>query len=82
MDYALDIGLDRIQTRVAALAETLRARLQEMIGVTVRDLGRERCGIVTFTKQDETATAIQKRLSGRKKKYRVRPNDKMTIKYY
>ena len=47
---AIDLGLDAIAERVVGLAERLRARLVEEIpGVTVHDLGRNRCGIVTFS---------------------------------
>src|SRR5919107_767585 len=49
IDYALDIGLDAIRERDYGLAEILRTRLSEIPGVTVRDIGKERCGIVTFT---------------------------------
>jgi selenocysteine lyase/cysteine desulfurase len=49
IDYALGWGLDGVWERVAALGESLRARLGDIEGVTVRDLGAVRCGIVTFT---------------------------------
>ena len=44
---ALDIGLDRIGRRSAALGARLRTGLAEIDGVTVHDLGREQCAIVT-----------------------------------
>jgi selenocysteine lyase/cysteine desulfurase len=44
---ALDIGLDPIGRRSAALGARLRTGLAEIDGVTVHDLGRERCAIVT-----------------------------------
>ena len=47
---ALDHGLDAIAHRVQALADQLRHRLNtEVAAATVRDLGREQCGIVTFS---------------------------------
>jgi selenocysteine lyase/cysteine desulfurase len=49
IDYALDWGIDAVSERVRALADELRSRLDELPGVKVRDLGRERCGIVTFS---------------------------------
>jgi cysteine desulfurase / selenocysteine lyase len=47
--YALDLGLDAIRDRIRALADSLRDRLAAIPGVDVRDLGIERCGIVSFT---------------------------------
>ncbi|WP_437762715.1 aminotransferase class V-fold PLP-dependent enzyme [Sorangium sp. So ce281] len=61
-EYALRLGLPAIRDRVGALAERLRERLSELPGVAVRDLGERRCGIVTFTRAGEDATAIKARL--------------------
>ena len=63
IDYALGWGLDSIWQRVAALGESLRARLGDINGVTVRDLGEVRCGIVTFTVDGVEANDLKKRLS-------------------
>ncbi len=62
VDYALGWGLEAIWQRIQHLAETLRARLGTLPGVTVHDLGRIRCGIVTFTAASLEAEAIQQRL--------------------
>jgi cysteine desulfurase/selenocysteine lyase len=63
IDYALGWGLDSIWQRVAALGEGLRARLGEIEGVTVRDLGEVRCGIVTFTVEGIGASELKERLA-------------------
>ncbi len=63
IDYALAWGLDSIWKRVAALGESLRVRLGDIDGVTVRDLGEVRCGIVTFTVDGVEANELKKRLS-------------------
>ncbi|WP_438017206.1 aminotransferase class V-fold PLP-dependent enzyme [Sorangium sp. So ce315] len=62
VDYALRLGVPAIRDRVCALAERLRARLAELPGVAVRDLGEQRCGIVTFTRAGEDAAAVKARL--------------------
>ena len=63
IDYALSLGLPAIQSRVYALAAGLRERLAGLTGVTVRDLGAERCGIVTFTVEGHEPAEIKARLA-------------------
>ncbi|MDH3797268.1 MAG: aminotransferase class V-fold PLP-dependent enzyme [Desulfobacterales bacterium] len=73
VDYALEIGLEAIQERVQYLAALLRNRLSEFAGVVVRDLGRHRCGIVTFTKENESASALKQRLASHQINISVSP---------
>jgi cysteine desulfurase/selenocysteine lyase len=49
VDHALGWGLDAIAARAAAMAEGLRACLEVVDGVTVRDKGARRSAITTFT---------------------------------
>jgi cysteine desulfurase/selenocysteine lyase len=63
IDYALGWGLDSIWQRIAALGESLRTRLGDVEGVTVRDLGAVRCGIVTFTVDGVEAGELKERLA-------------------
>jgi selenocysteine lyase/cysteine desulfurase len=65
IDYALGWGLEEIRARVLALAEAMRARLAELPGVTIRDLGVERCGIVSFTLDGRAPGEIRARLAER-----------------
>jgi selenocysteine lyase/cysteine desulfurase len=64
-DYARGWGLGEIRDRVYGLANELRRRLAALPGVTVRDLGVERCGIVTLTAAGHPASAIQQALRER-----------------
>jgi cysteine desulfurase / selenocysteine lyase len=65
-EYALGWGLDAIWTRVRELAGALRERLSAIPGVVLRDLGPERCGIVTFTRRgvDPRALTFELRREG------------------
>ena len=47
--YLLDVGMDAASKRLTGLAESLRQRLSNLPGIKVRDLGREKGGIVTFS---------------------------------
>jgi cysteine desulfurase / selenocysteine lyase len=62
IEYALALGLKKIERRVQDLAARLRDRLAEVEGVTVRDLGRVRCGIVTFTCNGHSPGEVMQRL--------------------
>src|SRR3984885_12266866 len=61
-EYALALGLENIEHRVQALAALLRERLEQIKGVTVRDLGRTRCGIVPFTCDGHPANEVMQYL--------------------
>ncbi len=59
IDEALAWGMDDIWARVRLLADALRTDLGTIPGVTVRDLGEVRGGIVTFTHDRVAADDIQ-----------------------
>lgn len=65
-DYALAIGMKNIEADIRAKAATLRQALGAIRGVTVRDLGENPGGIVTFTKAGKRAEAIKKALAAAK----------------
>jgi selenocysteine lyase/cysteine desulfurase len=65
IDYALGWGLDAIRDRAWALAASLREQLAAIPGVEVRDIGAERCAIVTFTVEAVAPTAVKAALAAR-----------------
>ena len=65
VDYALALGLPAIRDSVVALAERLRRGLAELPGVSVRDQGSLKCGIVTFDSTARSPEAIQQALRTR-----------------
>jgi cysteine desulfurase / selenocysteine lyase len=62
IEYALALGLSNIERRVQYLAALLREQLATIKGVTVRDLGRVRSGIVTFTCDGQPPGEVMQRL--------------------
>ncbi len=60
--YTRKIGLEDIELRVALLASALRLASGSIPGITLHDLGAQKCGIVTFTKEGEEPEAIRARL--------------------
>jgi cysteine desulfurase/selenocysteine lyase len=63
LQEALDIGLDNIRARIDSIAQTLRAELAQIDGVTVLDQGRERSGLVSFNVAGHEASAVQRALA-------------------
>ncbi len=64
VQYALDIGLDKIQNRVFELAEYTRTQLQKIDGVQILDQGHQLAGIVTFHLDGADAMGIKLALRG------------------
>lgn len=63
LQEALDIGLENIRARIDAVAQTLRAELARIDGVSVLDQGRERSGLVAFNVAGYEAGAVQRALA-------------------
>jgi selenocysteine lyase/cysteine desulfurase len=62
IDYALNIGLDNIEIEVCRLADIFRARIGEIPGVSVHDIGKRKCGIVTFSVAGVDSAEVATRL--------------------
>src|SRR3546814_98933 len=61
IEYAVEWGMEAIQARGQGLDDGRRGRLAEIPGGTNTDLGAEKCGIVTFSKQGEDTMEIRDR---------------------
>lgn len=66
VEYALGWGIDAIRERVTGLAGRLRTALAAVPGVVVRDLGRDRCGIVSFTVEARKPVELRDALRARR----------------
>lgn len=66
IEYANSWGMENIWQRIVALSTSLRAKLSSIPKVTVRDLGKQKCGIVTFTIEGKEAGAISQELRQKK----------------
>ncbi|MGI5223120.1 aminotransferase class V-fold PLP-dependent enzyme [Nocardia sp. CA-290969] len=60
--YLLDLGPDQVYAAIAERADYLRGALGELPGVTVRDLGVDHSGIVSFTVEGVAPVEVRDRL--------------------
>ncbi len=65
VEYALNLGLDRIAGRIKMLASILRQELSNLPQVTVMDRGKELSGIVTFSVSGTESMWLQSELAKR-----------------
>lgn len=72
-EYAMHIGLERIQARVQKLAAILRARLTEIAGIKVTDTGTRKSGIVIFIHERIAAADLASRLAAKNMIVRTSP---------
>lgn len=64
IDYAMEIEIPAIWSRVRELATELRGRLAAIDGVVVRDMGATKCAIVTFSTETPSAAELAAALRG------------------
>lgn len=79
IDYGMQWGFDRIYKRVQQLAEMLREHLNRIPKIAVRDLGKEKCGIVTFSVEGTDPEKIKAELAARKINVTVSPKSSTLI---
>ncbi|MDB4903622.1 MAG: aminotransferase class V-fold PLP-dependent enzyme [Mucilaginibacter sp.] len=63
VEYALNIGVDRIWQRVQQLANTMRRQLESIDGITVHDICDQKCGIVTFSVDAKDSASVKSMLA-------------------
>ena len=65
VEYALNIGVDRIWQRIQLLAGSMRQQLKAMECITVHDSGGQQCGIVTFSLNGLDSELVKNKLAQR-----------------
>ena len=63
VDYAMDWGLEATWQRIVSLSGLLRQRLSELPQVSVKDIGKSKCGIVTFSVDGIASEDVKLRLA-------------------
>lgn len=62
IDYIHEIGIETIWERIQLLAKLLRSKLKEMDNVVLHDLGKNQCGIISFTIKGQDSKRIKEEL--------------------
>jgi len=62
MDYAIELGMDKIESRIIELADLCRQKLSRIPKVQIHDRGLRQSGIVTFTINDQHPSETRKNL--------------------
>lgn len=62
VDYALQLGLENIETRCSILSARLREGLRAAPGIVIHDLGRNPVSIVSFSIEKRDATTVKAEL--------------------
>jgi selenocysteine lyase/cysteine desulfurase len=73
VDYAQEWGIETIWDRVQHLGGSIRTQLQEIDGITVRDLGKTRGGIVSFTHERVSPDHIYNGMTAQRINVKVSP---------
>jgi cysteine desulfurase/selenocysteine lyase len=63
VDYALNIGMDRIWQRIQYLSDLMRQQLNSVDGIIVHDIGDQKCGIVTFSIKGIDSLTVKNKLA-------------------
>lgn len=63
LQEALDIGIENIRARIDSVAQTLRAQLADIPGLTVLDQGRELSGLISFNLAGYESLEVQRTLA-------------------
>lgn len=66
IEYALGLGLPAIWERIQHLATLLRHQSAKIPSIELQDLGKNKCGIITFISKTSSATEIQQKLLNNK----------------
>lgn len=62
VQYLLELGLSNVWRRITKLADRMRRGLETVPGIIVRDTGKQKCGIVTFTVEGKSANVVKQYL--------------------